>query len=56
MLLSDGVYECLKWRDIEDILRVEAEAQDAALNIIEKVNDSPKEHKDNASVVLLRIS
>ncbi len=56
VLLSDGVYECLKWRDIEDILRVEAEAQDMALNIIEKVNDSPKEHKDNASVVLLRIS
>lgn len=53
-LLSDGVYDCLSWREIEEILAKGDTCEKAALEIIEAVNQSGDEEKDNASVVLLR--
>lgn len=54
VLLSDGVYECLGWREIEEILSREKSCEKTALEIVQAVNQSADEEKDNASVVLLR--
>lgn len=56
VLMSDGVYDLLPWREIEDVLAVRQDCQSMAYQIIEKVNQDPTEEKDNASIVLLRWS
>lgn len=53
-LLTDGVYELLPWREIEEVLGEKADCQTMAYQVIEKVNALPEEKKDNASIVLLR--
>lgn len=55
VLMSDGVYDCLRWRDIEDAIRGDKLASDAAYDLIELVNESENDFKDNASVVLLKL-
>lgn len=53
-LLTDGVYELLPWREIEDVLATGKDCQSMSYQLIETVNLSPAENKDNASIVLLR--
>lgn len=53
-LMSDGVYDLLPWREIEDILARGGGCQGMAFEITERVNAAAGEHKDNASVVLVR--
>lgn len=55
VLMSDGVYDCLRWRDIEQAVGSGKKAADAAYEVIELVNESEKDFKDNASVILLRL-
>lgn len=54
VLMSDGVYDMIPWRDIEDILAHGQDCQRMAFEITERVNTSSAEHKDNASVILIR--
>lgn len=53
-LMSDGVYDFLPWRDIEDILAHGQDCQRMAFEITERVNTIATEDKDNASVILVR--
>ena len=53
-LMSDGVYDLLPWRDIEDILAHGQDCQRMAFEITERVNTIAAEDKDNASVILVR--
>lgn len=53
-LLTDGVYELLPWREIEEVLAGKKDCQTMAYQVIEKVNLLPEDDKDNASIVLLR--
>ncbi len=54
VLMSDGVYELLLWRDIEQILYTGQDCQSMAYEITERVNQAVADDKDNASVVLIR--
>ncbi|MCM1183233.1 MAG: protein phosphatase 2C domain-containing protein [Roseburia sp.] len=53
VLMSDGVYELLGTREIEAVLGGPGDCRRKAYDIIELVNQNPKEDKDNASIVLL---
>lgn len=55
VLMSDGVYELLGQKEIEDVLREEKSCQKKALELIEKINKNPASDKDNASVILIHI-
>ncbi|WP_092246887.1 PP2C family protein-serine/threonine phosphatase [Lacrimispora sphenoides] len=55
LLMTDGLYETVRWKDIEDCLEVEGNSQKKAFAIIELVNKSQKEEKDNAAVVVLQV-
>jgi len=54
VLMSDGVYDLLPWREIETVLAHGQDCQRMAYDIIELVNSSAAGQKDNASVILLR--
>lgn len=54
VLLSDGIYETLRWRDIEEELSIGRSSQKQALRVIEQVNRSKMPNKDNASIVIYR--
>lgn len=56
VLMSDGVYDLLPWREIEDVLATGGDCQSMAYAITERVNRDAAEHKDNASVILVRWS
>lgn len=56
LLMSDGMYETARWKDMEDCLEGEGSCQDKAFRLVELVNRSEEEEKDNASVVVIRIS
>lgn len=56
VLMSDGIYDLLPWREIEEVLSTGLDCQNMAYEIVEKVNQMTTENKDNASVVLLRWS
>lgn len=53
VLMSDGVYELLGARELEAVLKGTGDCQQKAYDIIELVNQNPKEEKDNASIILL---
>ncbi|WP_317368591.1 serine/threonine-protein phosphatase [uncultured Tyzzerella sp.] len=55
-LISDGIYEFLSWKEIENELNKNINTQKMAFNIIEKINISQKENKDNASIFLVKIN
>ena len=52
--MSDGLYELIPWKEIEDILSSGQDCQSMAYSLVEKVNQSSLQDKDNASVILLR--
>ena len=54
LLMSDGLYETDRWKDMEDCLEGEGDCQQKAYQLIELVNRSGKEDKDNAAVVVLQ--
>ena len=54
VLMSDGVFEFLRWCEIEDILAKGGSSQKLALEVIEAINRSKKPNKDNASIILIR--
>lgn len=55
VLLSDGIFEQVTWKRMEDILGGKGDSQEKALAMVEEINNSDAEDKDNASVVLIRI-
>ncbi len=55
LLMSDGLYEEVRWKDMEDCLEQEGTCQEKAYALVELVNQSEAEDKDNASVVILRL-
>lgn len=55
LLMTDGLYETARWKDIEDCLEEGGSCQEKAFKIIELVNKSQEEEKDNAAVVVLQI-
>lgn len=54
VLMSDGVFETLSWKDIEDVLATKKDCRSMAFEVIEKINRLNEENKDNASLVLIR--
>ena len=55
VLMSDGIYELLDFKEVEGILGNADGCQKKAFDIIELVNQNNSELKDNASIVLLGI-
>jgi len=55
VLMSDGVYDLLNFKEVEGILGNADKCQKKAYDIIELVNQNSSELKDNASIVLLGI-
>lgn len=55
VLMSDGLYEAVKWKALEDCLEQEGTCQEKAYQMIEFVNKSEAEEKDNASVDILKV-
>lgn len=55
VLMSDGVYETARWKDMEDCLGGEGSCQQKAFAMIELVNKSEEEDKDNGAVVVMRV-
>ena len=55
VLMSDGVYDLLNFKEVEKILENTDKCQKKAYDIIELVNRNSSEMKDNASIVLLGI-
>lgn len=54
LLMTDGLYETARWKDIEDCLEGGGSCQEKAYAIIELVNNSQLEEKDNAAVVVVQ--
>lgn len=54
-LMSDGIYELLGVKEIEEVLRGKGNCQQKALQLVEKVNRNVSENKDNASILLIGI-
>ena len=52
LLMTDGVSHALKWVDIEKVLERGGTPEEMARHIIEAVDGSTAEDKDNASVLL----
>lgn len=53
-LMSDGIYEGMEWKRIEEYLSNKKSCQDTAFDLIEYINRQEGE-KDNAGVVLIRV-
>lgn len=53
VLMSDGVYELLGFKEVEEVLKEQGSCQEKALKIVEKINHNAGEDKDNASVILI---
>ncbi len=55
VLMSDGIYELLGQREVEEVLKGGGSCQEKALQIIEKVNTNPADERDNASIILIQM-
>lgn len=55
VLMSDGVYEYLGFKEVEDVLKEGGNCQQKSLRIIEKINCGAGDDKDNASIILIEI-
>lgn len=53
-LMSDGMYDLIPWSEMEAILARGGDCQSMAYALTERVNADAAEHKDNASVILVR--
>lgn len=54
LLMSDGVYETVRWRDMEECLSQGGGCQLKAENIIKKIEQSGQKDKDNACVIVMQ--
>ena len=52
--MSDGIYEGMEWKELEEYLNRPARCQQLAYDVIEHINRKT-EDKDNAGIVLLRV-
>ncbi len=55
LLMSDGLYETARWKDMEECLEMEGDCQQKAYRLIELVNQSAEQEKDNAAVVVMQV-
>lgn len=55
VLMSDGIYGLLGFKEVESILAKNVKCQRKAYDIIELINQNGSESKDNASIILLEI-
>jgi len=55
VLMSDGIFEPLSWKEIEDILATRGECNKMAFEIVQKINLLDGDNKDNASLVMIRV-
>lgn len=55
LLMTDGMYETVTWKNMEECLGRDATCQEKAYALVELVNQSMEEEKDNASVVVLKM-
>ncbi len=55
VLMSDGIYELLGTKEIEEVLKEKGNCRQKALQIVEKVNRNTSKNKDNASIILVGI-
>ena len=56
VLMSDGLYEGLKWKTIEEFLAGKGKCQQKAYDIVETINTGSRKEKDNASIVLVEVT
>lgn len=54
VLMSDGVYKSMDWKELEEYLGRKGSCRKTALNIIEHINRKQGD-KDNAGIVLIRV-
>ena len=54
VVMTDGLYETARWKDMEDCLEEEGSCQKKAFGLVELVNRSMEEDRDNAAVVVVR--
>ena len=54
--MSDGLYNGVEWKIIEEILTEKKKCQQKAYEIIEAVNAGKQKEKDNASIALVEVS
>lgn len=54
-LMSDGIYDLIGFKDMENILGQNKSCQEKTFEIIELVNNDTSDFKDNASLVLLGV-
>ena len=54
VLMSEGVFNTLRWVELEEVLSKKKSVQALADEIINLVNDSPMVDKDNASILICR--
>lgn len=55
LLMSDGVYDTIRWRDIEACLGKEGSCQSKAEALVEMVEQKQQNDKDNASIIVIRV-
>lgn len=55
VLMSDGLYETARWKDMENCLEETDSCQEKAFRLIELVNQSQTEERDNGSVVVIKV-
>lgn len=55
LLMTDGLYETARWKDMEECLEEEGSCQEKAFQLIELVNKSQEEEKDNGAVIVIRV-
>ncbi len=53
VLMSDGLYEGMDWKTIEELLSGRRKCQQKAYEVIEQINAGSRKEKDNASIVLV---
>ncbi len=53
VLMSDGLYEGMDWKTIEELLSGRKKCQQKAYEIIEEINAGSRKERDNASIVLV---
>ena len=54
MIMSEGIFNILRWVDMEEILSKNNSVQTLANNFIQTVKRSPQVYKDNATVLICR--
>ncbi len=56
LLMTDGLYETARWKDMEDCLEAAGSSQEKAFRLVELVNQSQEEDKDNGAVIVVRVA